>query len=105
MNTKNVAGKGVTGGMVKRVAMVVGALVAAAAVATGVVALGSSPGPAVVTALALAIAVPAALYLKARVTSAGLKRQVQESCNWHMAEEHIFLDGQPFSLATTEQAG
>lgn len=101
MNTKNVTGMDVSGKLVKRVAMAVGAFMAfVAAVASVFMMWPTSPGPAVVVAVSTVVCV--AMYLRATAISAGRERMRQEACNWHMAEEHIFMDGEPFSLATAE---
>lgn len=101
MKTKNVAGKDVSVKMVKRVAMAVGVFLAFVAAATSVFVMWpTSPGPAVVVAAFTVVSV--ALYLRAIAVSASRERMTQESCNWHLDEEHLFMDGEPFSLATAE---
>jgi hypothetical protein len=103
MNTKNEVGQGVDVAGVKRVAVMVGVFVAFAAAMLGALMLWStSPGPAVVVAVSAIVAF--GTFLRACAISACRERLVQEACNWHMAEEHMFLDGQPFSLATAEQS-
>ena len=102
MKTKNVAGKGVSVELNKRVAVAAGVFMAfVAAVASVLMMWPTSPGPAVVVAVPTVVAVVA--YLRAFTRSVARKRSVREACNWHLAEEHIFLDGQPFSLALNEQ--
>lgn len=102
MIMKNVAGKGVGVAMVKRVGVAAGVFMAFVAAVTSVFMMWpTSPGPAVVVAVSMIVA--AVLYLRAVTTSIARTRSVREACNWHMAEEHMFLDGQPFSLALNEQ--
>lgn len=102
MNTKNVAGKGVSVELVKRVVVAAGVFMGFVAAATSVFMMWpTSPGPAVVVAVFTVVV--AAAYLRAFATSVARQRSVLEACNWHMAEEHMFMNGQPFSLATNEQ--
>lgn len=98
MKTKFAAGKGNVVA-VKR-ALIEGAI---AAVAVGGIALVAevSTGPAVV--LAIAGLVSGARFVLAKVAEANRQRLGQEACNWHLAEEHLFLDGQPFAVEQGEQ--
>lgn len=101
MKTKNVTGMDVSGKMVKRVAMAVGVFMAFIAAVTSVVMLWpTSPGPAVAVAVSTVVCV--AMCLRVAAISAGRERMGQEACNWHLDEEHMFMDGEPFSLATAE---
>lgn len=42
-------------------------------------------------------------YIQVR-TDANRRQSVQEACDWHLAESHMFLDGQPFYVGAAEQA-
>lgn len=84
----------------KNVGVAVG-IVVVAAVVLGL-ALALVPAH-LATAATLAIAgiAASALYIRTRI-AAGIRQSVQEACNWHLAESHMFLDGQPFCVQSEE---
>jgi ABC-type Na+ efflux pump permease subunit len=76
-------------------------IVAVVAVAVAVAAALVPAHLATAAVVSIAGIAVSALYIRMRI-AASTRQSVQEACNWHLAESHMFLDGQPFCVQGEE---